>query len=120
MKDLSPAEAAKPRSRRLRKKLRVGEFQEFGFSIEAHLVPGDTPSFDEALGAWIAFVEAHGWGFGGGGIAASRRFGGFVARAGRGTLTEGDRQAVEAWINGTPWVEEGRVGLLEDAWHGWD
>jgi uncharacterized protein len=119
MKDLTPAEAAKPRSRRLRKKLRVGEFQALGFSIEVRLTPDAEPTFDQALDAWIEVVESHGWAFGGGGSVDWRSFGGFVASAGRGTLTEDDRQAAEAWLRETPWVEGGEVGLLRDAWHGW-
>ncbi|HHQ4555036.1 TPA: 50S ribosome-binding protein YggL [Aeromonas veronii] len=43
-----PADLHKKRSRRLRKKLRVGEFQEFGFSLTFTIDPQQT-GCEEAL-----------------------------------------------------------------------
>ena len=54
------------RSRRLRKKLRVGEFQEFGFSLTFTIDPQQT-GCEEALDRWIDYIESQGWCFGGGG-----------------------------------------------------
>ena len=119
MKELTPNQTSKPRKRRLRKKLYVGEFQEFGFSVEIHLVSGDAPTFDQALDAWIEFVESRGWLFGGGGSVDRRELGGFVVKDGRGTLAEDDRAAATAWLEEAAWVEGFRVGPLQDAWHGW-
>jgi len=119
MKTLTPAQATKPRSRRLRKKLHIGEFQEFGFNVEVRLAPGTDPTFDQALNAWIAFVESHAWAFGGGGSVDGRTISGFVARFHRGTLTGDDRLIVGAWIRETSWVEGGEIGLLRDAWYDW-
>ncbi len=39
MKFLTPEQMEKPRKRRLRKKLRLGEFQEFSFSFRTDLRP---------------------------------------------------------------------------------
>lgn len=118
MKDLTPAQAAKPRKRRLRKKLHLGDFQELGFSVEVRLMPSAVPTFDQALDAWIDFVESRTWAFGGGGSMDSRKFWGFVTRFGSGTLTEEDRRAAKTWLNETSWTEGGEVGPLQDAWHG--
>ncbi|WP_447748460.1 50S ribosome-binding protein YggL [Pseudomonas nicosulfuronedens] len=56
MKYLTPEQMAKPRKRRLLKKLRLGEFQEFGFSLEVNY-SGD---LDDVLDQWIAFVGSEG------------------------------------------------------------
>lgn len=119
MKELTPDEISKPRKRRLRKKLRVGEFQELGFEVEIRFAPGDEPAFDDALDAWIEFVESRSWLFGGGGTVDLGKLGGFVVKDGRGTLTEADRAAAEAWLKEAAWVEGFQVGSLKDAWHGW-
>jgi hypothetical protein len=115
LKNPTPAEATKPRSRRLRKKLHIGEFQEWGFSIEIRLTPGEESTFDQALDAWLGFVETHGWAFGGGGSVDERNFNGFVSRSDRGSLTEEDHQIAETWLKETLWVKEGTVGPLQDA-----
>ena len=66
MKSLKPNEMNKLRSRRLRKKLRVGEFQEFGVTID--LTFNQTVlEFEQALDELLAYVEAQGCVFGGGG-----------------------------------------------------
>ncbi len=119
MKELTPDEISKPRKRRLRKKLRVGEFQELGFEVEIRFAPGDEPAFDDALYVWIDFVESRDWSFGGGGSVEGRKLDGFIAKDGRGTLTEADRAAAEGWLKEASWVEGFQVGPLRDAWHGW-
>ncbi|WP_132459048.1 50S ribosome-binding protein YggL, partial [Pseudomonas aeruginosa] len=60
MKFLTPEQMEKPRKRRLRKKLRLGEFQEFGFSFEL-TYDRSALSYDDALDHLIDFVEAQGW-----------------------------------------------------------
>ncbi len=72
-----------------------------------------------ALDAWIDFVESRNWLFGGGGAVGLGKLGGFVVKDGRGTLTEEDRTATDAWLKETAWVDGFQVGLLKDAWHGW-
>lgn len=59
MKFLTPEQMEKPRKRRLRKKLRLGEFQEFGFSFEL-TYDRNALSHDDALDHLIDFVEAQG------------------------------------------------------------
>lgn len=101
------------RSRRLRKKMRVGEFQEMGFnfSIELDQVLDDG-SAESLIDAFIAELlvprdlEFGGW-----------VSGGFICRAGRGSATEDDRQAVQAWWQERPQVRAVVVGELIDAWH---
>lgn len=69
---------AKHRSRRLRKKLRIGEFQEFGFGVSFQLRP-ELPK-EELENFWDAFIleaiERNGLVYGGG-----TRMGSFPCRA---------------------------------------
>lgn len=101
------------RSRRLRKKLRVGEFQEFGFSLSARVK--DTAEA-EALGDRFILeaMDANGLLFGG---YTGDYLEGFVCLYGRGSVSEEQRAAVEAWLRAQPGLEEVTVGPLEDAWH---
>ena len=119
MKQLRPDDIKKPRKRRLRKKLRVGEFQEFGFEIEIGLNHDVTITFDDALDAWVNFVESRGWAFGGGGEINGRKLEGFVAKDGKGTLTGEDRLSAEKWLSERKWVKQFHVSQLKDALHGW-
>ncbi|HEX5355480.1 MAG TPA: 50S ribosome-binding protein YggL [Aquabacterium sp.] len=101
---------AKQRSRRLRKKLHVGEFQEFGLAFKVQRKPGTLDiSFVDALLTDV--VDPRGLEFGG---WAS---GGFVSRLGRGSVTEEDRQALIDWLGQRADVETAMVSGLMDAWY---
>lgn len=108
-----PPSLNKRRSRRLRKKLRVGEFREDGFAVRFRFVPGiDHEARGEVLWRFItAAVEPRALRFGGGEH-------GFVTRAGRGSTSEEDRAAVRAWLVGCGNVTDVVVGPNEDAWYG--
>lgn len=101
------------RSKRLEKKLRIGEFQEYGFAVGFRLGESLTPKgCDEFWDAFIGeVIEARGLAFGG-----SEE--GFVTRYGRGSATEEDRAAVSQWLAQRPGVERVVVGPLQDAWYG--
>ena len=104
--------------KRLRKKLHLGEFREFGFSV-AFQTPS-TLSTDERnslLDAFIEMIEQNGLQFGGGGLD---KWEGFVALDSRGTATEQHRQAVHKWLNNHPQIESIIVGELIDSWYGRD
>ena len=104
----------KRRSRRLRKKLRVGEFKEEGFEINFKFRAGLTN--DEQLDTLTKFIteaiESRKLSFGGG-------ENGFVTRTGRGSTTEEDRRAVSSWLLSCTSIEQVRVNENEDAWYGW-
>lgn len=103
----------KRRSRRLRKKLHIGEFQEMGFQFQAELKIPLTPEAEEslvdrflseiveprslALGGWVT--------------------GGFLAYCGRGSATEADREKIRAWLTRQPEIAAVSIGDLIDAWH---
>jgi uncharacterized protein YggL (DUF469 family) len=113
---LLPADFDKPRSRRLRKKLRIAEFQEFGFEFEGPIKVGES-DMDAVILEIIQQIEGNNWCIGMGcsdGIAA-----GFISPHKRGTLTEGDRQAFRSWVATRPWNDGIEVRELRDCWHGW-
>lgn len=103
----------KRRSRRLRKKLRVGEFKEWGFEFEAGLKSPITSEEEESLvDRFLAqVIEARSLGLGG------SITGGFISAYGRGSTTGEDRDAVQSWLEACPELEDVRVGPLTDAWY---
>ncbi len=105
----------KPRSRRLRKKLRIGEFQELGFEVTITLREGRDETRLTAF--WDDFIrealERNGLAYGGG-------MSGFVTTVGLGSATEAHREAVLTWLRARPEVRAADVGPLIDAWHGGD
>ena len=104
--------------KRLRKKLHVGEFREYGFPVEFRMLPApSTTEYDALIDEFIAMIEHNGLCFGGGG---RERWEGFVALDSRGSATAEHRQAVEDWLNNHPQIENVAVGELVDAWYGWD
>jgi len=110
---------AKNRSRRLRKKLRVDEFQELGFHIG--IQASDDAEMQALVDRWL--IEAmgnNGMAFGGGCDMHKATIEGFVTKRGRGTLTEEHRTIVKEWLESHPEIKEFETGPLRDAWHGWD
>lgn len=105
---------AKNRSRRIRKKLRVDEFQELGFDVAWKLQEGIN---GEELDAFITkfFEEAiqpNELGFGGEGDTLWH---GLICTQALGSCTEAHRTAVEKWLtdNGATSVA---VSDLYDVW----
>lgn len=116
MKSLKPNEMKKYRSRRLRKKLRVGEFQEFGVTIE--LTFNQTVlEFEQALDELLAYVEAQRCVFGGGGSMTGNQISGFLCKSERGSLTETQVIELKSWLQQMPWITEFSVSGFIDAWH---
>lgn len=101
--------------RRLRKKKRVGEFQELGFELTCALHPSTRAERDALLDRWIGFVESRGLGFGG--TVVEGRLEGFVTRLGRGSATAEDQSAVVRFLASEALALGCQVGPLRDAWH---
>jgi uncharacterized protein len=104
---------SKRRSPRLLKKLKLGEFKEYGFAFSAdftkelemeaqeQLVIGLLDDVIQprklALGGWID--------------------GGFVTKWKNGSTTEDDKKAVEDWLKSNKALKDIEVGQLVDAWY---
>jgi uncharacterized protein YggL (DUF469 family) len=97
--------------RRLRKKIRKGEFRELGFEIAFRV----SKRRDELLDRFILeAIEGNGLLFGGSEI------GGFATSAvDRGSATDDQRDRVRAWLEAQPEITGISIGDLRDAWHGW-
>ena len=101
------------RSQRLRKKLCVDEFQELGFELNLDF---KEDLADEAIDAFLdAFLkeamEANGLGYVGGDDY------GLVCLQKRGSVSEEQRAAVEAWLKGRSELTEVTVSPLLDVWY---
>lgn len=101
--------------KRLRKKLRKGEFKEFGFSIKFEINPKlSIEKIDEITWDFIIdAIEANDLMFGGGG---SYLYKGFCTKA-KGSATEEDIKNVEKWINEQKEILGYEIGALVDAWY---
>lgn len=106
----------KNRSQRLRKKLRVAEFQELGFSWEATFrMPMSTEQSEALVNSLLSeVIEPEGLGFGG---WAS---GGFVVGVKRGSVSELQREAVLKWLRLRLEIDAIKASGLVDAWYGKD
>ena len=105
----------KNRSKRLRKKLHVGEFQEFGFAI-SFLLPEnlDKEKLDDFSDQFIGeAIEKNNLQFGGG---LGKDSFGFVTLDRRGSATEEHRALVGSWLASQPIVTQIQIGELVDAW----
>ncbi|EIK52460.1 hypothetical protein YO5_08703 [Stutzerimonas stutzeri TS44] len=101
------------RSRRLRKKLCVDEFQELGFEINLTYREGiDGKAVDDFLEAFVTeAMEAKGLGYIGGEDY------GFVCLARRGSVSEEQRGQVDAWLKARSELAEYTVSPLMDVWY---
>jgi uncharacterized protein YggL (DUF469 family) len=103
---------SKRRSRRLRKKLHTGEFRELGFELALHLDRDLDASADDAF--WDAFIveciEGRGLSYGGSTT-------GYITRAGHGSASAEDREAVRAWLAQRTELAGFELGPLDDVWY---
>ena len=101
------------RSRRLRKKLCVDEFQELGFEVNLTYRDGlEAKAVDDFLEAFLnEAMEANDLGYIGGEDY------GFVCLASRGSVNEEQRGQVEAWLKGRSELAEFNVSPLMDVWY---
>lgn len=101
------------RSRRLRKKLCVDEFQEFGFELQLNFREGlDQAGSDAFLQQFLKeAIEGLGLIF-----IGCDEFG-MVCLGKRGSVSEEQRLGVDAWLKGRAELASYRVGPLVDAWY---
>ncbi|MBO2695551.1 YggL family protein [Shewanella algae] len=102
------------RSRRLRKKLRVDEFQELGFDVSWRFADSvSEEQIDPLVDRFIdEVIEPRGLGFHGGG---HREWEGIIATQRIGKCTEDDRSAVKVFWEAQP-ISELEITELYDIW----
>ena len=101
------------RSRRLRKKLCVGEFQELGFELNLEF---QEDLSDEAVDAFLDAFLAQAMDANGLDYVGGEDFG-LVCLAERGSVSEEQRSAVQSWLQGRPELTKIEVSPLLDAWY---
>lgn len=103
----------KRRSKRLRKKLHIGEFKEMGFSYETTLKNklSEEASCDLMEAFLAEAIESRELVLGGWLTS------GYIARAGRDSVRVEDRVAVEAWLRSRAEFASVQVGQLQDVWY---
>lgn len=101
------------RSRRLRKKLCVDEFQELGFELNLEFKEDlSEEAIDAFLDAFLTeAMDANGLDYVGG-----EDFG-LVCLANRGSVSEEQRSTVEAWLKARNELTKIEVSPLVDAWY---
>lgn len=105
---------AKNRTRRLRKKLRVDEYQELGFDIAWKFSDGTSNEEIDAVidRFFIESIEANGLGYAGEGDLLWH---GLICTQKLGKCTDEHRQSVKAWLKSNG-VEIVSVSELYDFW----
>ncbi len=101
--------------KRLRKKLRRGEYREFGFDLDWKFSSGVTVAVaDDFWNDLIDLVEARALILGGGGDQAGGTA--FITRDWAPGAVAGDREAVLSWARQQSIVTKVTAGPLVDAW----
>ncbi|OUS29110.1 hypothetical protein A9Q98_06480 [Thalassotalea sp. 42_200_T64] len=105
---------SKNRSRRLRKKMRVDEFQELGFDVAWKFAEGTSnDAIDEFLNNFFSeAIEPNSLGFGGEGDLIWH---GLICTQKLGKCTEEDRKTVEGWLTQAG-AQSVAVSDLYDVW----
>lgn len=109
-------------NRRQRKKLRLGEFQELGFTLSLIFVePLDESRFDRFVDAMIEAIESLGLCVGGlGGAFPIAETDGFVVTFRRGSVSAEEQSQLLDWLQARPELKAANASELVDVWHGWE
>ncbi len=101
------------RSRRLRKKLCVDEFQELGFELQLNYPENTEDAVVEGFFADLVMdaIEGNGMALIGGEEFA------VICSGKRGSVTEEQRAAVEAWLKDRKEVSSYEISPLLDVWY---
>lgn len=101
---------------RQRKKLRVGEFQELGFTVIANLKEDIASSaYDGLLDAWLDIVEQQGVSFGG--HFSDGQLDGIVFPVNGVAVTTDILATLNAWLSARAEVSNVECSELLDVWH---
>lgn len=101
------------KSRRIRKKLFLGEFAILGFEISCETDINDFDRYETFVDEFVDYIDSLGLCFGGGGLGL---FEGFLCSTERyGDATEEQKAQVLAWLEARPEVKSVQAGELVDA-----
>ena len=104
----------KNKSKRVQKKLFLGEFAVYGFEVSGQFTQGEDSDLDSCFDDFIDLVESRNLCFGGG--YTKSYFNGFITHIDRyGSASEKDRQEIESWLLSRNNLSDIVVGSLSDA-----
>ena len=104
----------KNKSKRVQKKLYLGDFAILGFEVSAKLTQGDETEIDSFIDSFIEFTESLNLCLGVG--YSTSEFNGFITTIERyQSPSEDDRVAVEKWLSSQSKISDIAVGSLVDA-----
>ena len=107
----------KNKSKRVQKKLYIGDFAILGFEISGQFTQKEESQLDSSFDDLMEFIESKNLCFGGG--YSKKGFDGFITSIERySSNTEADRQALDAWLSNQDTVSNIEVGNLVDANYG--
>ena len=103
-------------NKRLRKKLRKGEFKELGFRLNVSLARSlDEQGMDARWDGFIDLVESLGLSVGVGGhydhvyaVSSATK---------RGSVTPSQQKELEIWLSANPMLENFQISTLFDVWY---
>jgi len=105
----------KNKTKRVQKKLFLGEFAVYGFEVSGKVT--QESEFDCFFDDFMIFIESKGLCFGGG--YTKDFFDGFITHMNRyGSASEEDRQEIESWISSKGNLTDIVIGSLVDANYG--
>jgi uncharacterized protein YggL (DUF469 family) len=104
-------------NRRQRKKQRVGEFTELGFTLRATLSSElDDAAQDQLLDAWLNLLDQQGVSFGGQ-FDPSGTLEGVVFPVTSNTVSDDARRTLLDWLKSNKAVTVVEASKLQDIWH---
>ena len=105
-------------NRRQRKNRHIGEFQEWGLALAAQLNDCATAAtMDSFIDEFLALIESHGVGFGGGFDRSTETMDGELVMLGRGSVTAAHAQHILTWLENQPRVTEIKRLVWREMWH---
>lgn len=104
------------RSKRLRKKLYVEEYQVFGFEVSFKFESVEEETFDTFFSDLMDFVDGRELMLGGAG--GTETFTLYISSYNRyGNVTEEDRVAFDKWLSEKEFISNTVIGALSDAYY---
>lgn len=105
----------KNKTKRVQKKLFLGEFAVYGFEVSGKIA--QESEFDDFFDNFIEFIESRSLCFGGG--YTKNFFDGFITNIEQyGSVNEEERQEVEKWLSSQDKLSDVKVNDLVDANYG--
>jgi uncharacterized protein len=109
--------SAKNKSKRVQKKLYLGDYAVLGFEVSGQFILGDDSELDSFFDNFMAVIESNNLCFGGG--YSKQGFDGFITSIERyNSTTEDDHNTIKSWLSSQTNISHVEVGDLVDANYG--